>query len=72
MEIIDRLYAHSMDARDSTLMDDAARTIRELRQHLTNIEAAALRNNGPLARDHDKDTLRGIGLHAQFALKEAA
>ncbi len=72
MEIIDRLYAHSMDARDPTLMDDVARTIRELRQSLTNIEAAALRNNGPLARDRDTDTLRGIGLFAQSALKEAA
>lgn len=35
---------------------------------LADIEAAALRNNGPLARDHCEDQMRGIGLKAQNAL----
>lgn len=40
---------------------------------LEDIEAAALRGNGPLARDRCEDQMRGIGLKAQNALKiEAA
>lgn len=35
---------------------------------LVDIEAAALRNNGPLARDRCEDQMRGIGLKAQNAL----
>ena len=31
------------------------------------IEAAALRGNGPLARDHDADTLKAIGLLAALS-----
>lgn len=36
---------------------------------LHEIEAAALRNNGPLARDRDADTLRGIGMAIQHVMK---
>lgn len=40
---------------------------------LEDIEAAALRGNGPLARDRCEDQMRGIGLKAQNALQiEAA
>jgi hypothetical protein len=38
------------------------------RSALEEIEAAALRNNGPLARDHCEDQMRGIGLKAQNAI----
>jgi hypothetical protein len=70
-DIIDRLYAHSMDTADPTVMDDAAEIIQKFRTCLADIEAAALRNNGPLARDHSEDMLRGIGLRAQFTLKDS-
>jgi hypothetical protein len=37
---------------------------------LSHIMAAALRNNGPLARDSDSDTLRTIGKFAEFAMTQ--
>lgn len=39
----------------------------EVPKLLADIEAAALRNSGPLARDHCEDQLRTIGLFAQKA-----
>ena len=42
--------------------------IERLRAALADIEAAALRGNGPLARDLETNTLYGIGMWAQGAL----
>ena len=41
--------------------------IARLQRTLRDIEAAALRNNGPLASDHDASTLHMIG-HAVAAI----
>jgi hypothetical protein len=45
--------------------------IAELCEALQEIEAAALRNNGPLARDYDSDMLRTIGKRAELARTKA-
>lgn len=43
--------------------------LNRYKQALAEIVAAALRNNGPLARDRCEDQMRGIGYRAQCALE---
>ncbi len=44
--------------------------IARLQRCLRNIESAALRNNGPLASDHDASTLRMIGKAVESLFEE--
>jgi hypothetical protein len=43
--------------------------VAELEETLRHIVSAALRNNGPLARDHDHDQVTTIGYAAENALE---
>lgn len=46
----------------------ARERLKSARQALAEIEASALRNNGPLARDQDSSSLMEIGFRAQLAI----